>query len=236
MDPLQQLKSRIPAIEKKLGVHMASPDLLALAFIHPSFVNENKHLINDDNQRLEFLGDSVLNLVIADWLYKRFPERPEGELSELRSVLVDSRACTQYLSQLGVSDYFLLSRGEQLQMERGLKSIMADVLEAIIGALYLDGGIEKARSFFFTHFEPSMVGLVTNPPRNWKAELQDYCQRTFGSVPNYTVIKEEGPDHAKIFCVQVKADDKIKAIGIGPSKKIAQQEAARDAVEKIERG
>ena len=155
MDPLQQLKSQIPAIEKKLGIYMAEPHLLTLAFIHPSFVNENKHLVNEDNQRLEFLGDAVLNLIVADWLYKRFPDRSEGELSELRSILVDAKACTRYLSQLKISDYFLLSRGEQLQVERGLKSIMADALEAIIGALYLDGGVEKARSFLITQFESS---------------------------------------------------------------------------------
>ena len=233
MDALDHLKSKIDAIEKKLGIHFTHPEHLILAFIHPSYANEHPGIEN--NQRLEFLGDSVLNLVTTAFLYHRFPDLSEGELSNYRSVLVDAQACASYVKRLYIEDNILLSKGERLHFERGSHSMLADLFESLVGACFLDGGFEKAKSFILMHFESEMEKYLEDPPRNWKADLQDYAQKKFKRLPKYLVVKEEGPDHAKIFCVKVSMD-RFHAIGTGMSKKVAQQKAAKALMEQIENG
>lgn len=233
MNTLDHLKSNLDQIASQLHVRMDDQNLLLLAFIHPSFVNENRSLIQEDNQRLEYLGDAVLGLIAADYLYTHFPGLSEGEMSNLRSLIVDAKACACYIEKLKIAKWMLTSRGEQLQLNRGQASLMADLFESLIGALYIDGGLEKARSFFFTHFTDEIAAIIENPPRNYKAELQDYSQKRFNTPPEYQTVQEEGPDHARIFCVRVKAG-KIEALGSGPSKKIASQDAAKSAMEIID--
>ncbi|MBS0624993.1 MAG: ribonuclease III [Verrucomicrobia bacterium] len=233
MNALEDLKNNILSVEEKLGYVFENKDYLILSLVHRSFVNEYKAAPIEHNERLEFLGDSVLGLIMADYLYHRLPSYPEGQLSQLRSRLVDSNSCANYLQKLALADFILLGRGEKITEGRSKQSIQADVFEAIIGAIYLDGGLSVAKSFFICHFEEEINQAIGSPPRNYKAELQDYSQKKFQKTPIYKVVEESGPDHSKIFHVMVFIDDKQAGLGIGASKKEAEQRAAFDAISKI---
>jgi ribonuclease-3 len=222
-------------IEKKLNITFQNHSLLLLAFVHRSFWNENQEFVSSHNERLEFLGDSVLGLLIADYLYRQHPELDEGILSKLRSQLVDAPACAQYIQHLGISEYLLLGKGEQMNKGKGRDSILADLFEAIVGALYLDQGLEAARTFFFSHFKDDVDRLIASPQRNWKAELQDWAQKNFQETPRYEVMEESGPAHQRIFRVAVWVQSEKKGEGTGSSKKEAQTHAAQDALLQIEK-
>ncbi|HSX37376.1 MAG TPA: ribonuclease III [Chlamydiales bacterium] len=209
-------------------------ELLIQSFIHRSFVNEMKNLGIQHNERLEFLGDSVLGLVVADYLYHRLPSFPEGQLSQLRSRLVDANSCAYYLQKLGVTDSILLGKGERMGEGHAKASIQADVFEALIGAVHLDGGVQKVTSFLLLHFEEDFEKVIGTPPRNYKAELQDYAQKKFQRTPAYKVIEEAGPDHAKTFHVLVTVNENELGSGMGASKKEAEQRAAFAALSKLD--
>lgn len=232
MTPFETLRFSLPKIEEILGSPFGNKDLLMLAFVHRSFVNEHRDLIGEHNERLEFLGDSVLGLAMADYLYRRLPSYPEGSLSQLRSRLVDAVACTRFLQKLKLGDYILLGKGEQLS-GKAKDSIQADVFEAIIGAMYLDGGLGIVRSFLTFHFEADIEEAIGSPARNYKAELQDYSQKKYQKPPAYRVVDESGPDHAKIFHVAVSIENEDLGLGAGSSKKEAEQRAAFEALGKI---
>jgi len=234
MNPIEDFQQAIPSIEKKIGYTFRQPELLTMAFVHRSFVNENRELVGGHNERLEFLGDSVLGLLIADYLYHRFPERPEGELSSMRAQLVQASACSGYVVALEVGEEMLLGRGEQISGGRGRESIHADLLEAIIGAIYVDGGFEAARTFLFGSLGEQIAQMLAEPERNWKAELQDYTQRTYRATPTYRVDSEEGPDHSKRFIITATVNEEELGRGEGASKKAAQQAAAEAAIAKLE--
>ena len=236
MTPYDSLRASLPCIEETLGMSFENKDLLMLAFVHRSFVNEHRDLIDQHNERLEFLGDSVLGLVMADYLYRRLPTYPEGCLSQLRSRLVDATACAHFLQKLQLGEYILLGKGEQISEGHMKSSILADAFEAIIGAMYLDGGVVVVRSFIACHFEQEIEEAIAEPSRNYKAELQDYSQKKFQKPPAYRVIDESGPDHAKIFHVVVSIDNQDLGAGSGSSKKEAEQRAAFEALGKIESG
>lgn len=233
MNALDELKSNISFVEERLGYLFENKDHLVLSLIHRSFVNEYKEAPLSHNERLEFLGDSVLGLVLADYLYHRLPSYPEGQLSQLRSRLVDANACAHYLQKINVADFILLGRGEKMTEGRAKSSIQADVFEAIIGAIYLDGGFKSVKSFFLCHFEDEVNEAIGSPSRNYKADLQDYSQKKYQKTPLYKVMQESGPDHAKIFHVMVFVNDKEVGIGLGASKKEAEQRAAFDAISKL---
>ncbi len=232
MNPLEKLKLNLLPIEEKLGYSFENKELLIQAFIHRSFINEYREGGIHHNERLEFLGDSVLGLIMADYLYHRLPAYPEGLLSQLRSKLVDASSCAEYLQKLSLSDNILLGRGEAIGLGKAKLSILADVFEALLGAIYLDGGMAIAKSFLILHFEKEFESAIGSPPRNYKAELQDFSQKKFQKVPIYKVIEEIGPDHAKQFHVIVFLDEKEAGIGIGSSKKEAEQRAAFEALSK----
>lgn len=234
MNPLDALQKRLSFIEEKLGYSFENKDLLILAFVHRSFVNEHRDLIKEHNERLEFLGDSVLGLILADFLYHRLPSCPEGQLSQLRSRLVDQQACVEYIAKFDLKEEILLGRGEKMSEGKARNSILADVFEAIIGAIYLDAGLQVTKSFLLSHFEEKMEVEIQSPPRNFKAELQDYSQKKFQKVPLYKVIEETGPDHAKVFHVMVYLNEQEAGIGVGISKKEAEQRAAFEALAKLE--
>lgn len=219
-------------IEHLLNYHFKNKNLIATAFVHRSYVNENK-AIHEHNERLEFLGDSVLGLVVSDFLFKSLPATPEGELSALRSRLIDASSCNQYLQQLGVESFLLLGKGERYNEGRGRETILADLFEAIVGAIFLDGGFQAAQDFILRNFSDKMSTLIQEPTNNWKALLQDYCQRQFQEQPQYRVQSEEGPDHSKTFVITVYAQGKELGKGSGSSKKTAQQSAAQDAVRRL---
>lgn len=232
MRPLEQLKAHLEAIEERLGYVFENKEFLILAFIHRSFINEYREGPLQHNERLEFLGDSVLGLVVADYLYHRLPAHPEGLLSQLRSRLVDANSCAQYLQKLQLAPYILLGKGETMTEGRTKTSILADAFEALLGAVYLDGGLGVTKSFLLFHFETEFEAAIDSPPRNYKAELQDLSQKQYQKTPVYKVVDETGPDHAKVFHVMVFVDEKEAGVGLGASKKEAEQRAAFDALSK----
>jgi ribonuclease-3 len=232
MNALDGLTNRASEIESKIGYKFKDISLLALAFVHRSFVNENRE-VQEHNERLEFLGDSVLGSLIAEYLYRYLPSTPEGELSYLRSRLVEASSCVAYVQKLHVEEYLLLGKGERMNDGRGRESILADLFEAIIGAIYIDGGIDAARRFLFKNFSPEIEIILKTPVRNWKAQLQDYCQKKYHQTPIYKVMSESGPDHSKTFIISVIVNNEEMGHGEGSSKKEAQQSAAHDALKKI---
>ena len=227
---VQPLLSYIPEIEKKLGYNFNDPSLLARAFVHRSFLNENKTFPCEDNERLEFLGDSVLNLVIAEYLFRNIPHMTEGSLSALRAHVVSSHSCIVFIEKLNISEFILVGKGEKMQAGRGRSTILADVFEAILGAIYLDAGLDKTRLFFFHHFEALITDMCLRPKENWKALLQEQIQKTLHLVPQYHVLEESGPDHSRQFLVGVFIGDKQMGTVTGKTKKEAEQEAAKTAL------
>jgi ribonuclease-3 len=225
------LIANVPEIEERLGYVFKNKELLILSFVHKSYYNEHRGEASGDNERLEFLGDSVLGLLVAEHLYATFPERAEGELSPLRSRLVEAAACAQYAQRLGLAPFVLLGKGERMQHEgRGRETILADLFEALIAAIYLDGGVESARAFFLFHFAETIAAVCKEPVRNWKAELQDYSQKRHQRAPVYHVMDESGPDHDKRFRIAVWVGDVSVGEGEGTSKKQAEQAAAQSAL------
>jgi ribonuclease III len=222
-------------LEAKLGIVFSNPKLLQQAFVHRSYWNENQGLAVSHNERLEFLGDSVLGLLIAEYLFQKYPNLDEGSLSTLRSQLVDAPACANYVQQLGVASFLLLGKGEQLNRGKGRESILADLFEALIGAIYLDQGLEKVRTFFFSHFKKIADQIIASPQRNWKAELQDFAQKSYGQVPVYELLEESGPAHQKRFRVCVWIKQEKMGEGEGASKKEAQTAAAKEALLRIQK-
>lgn len=233
MNSIEALIKKCPEIETRIGYTFKDRKLLLLAFVHRSFFNENRDLVNQHNERLEFLGDSVLGLIISDYLYEYLPTEDEGRLSHLRSHIVESSSCFSFVQKLSVAEHMLLGKGERMNDGRGRDTILADLFEALIGAIYLDGGLDAAKLFFFRHFLEDVENTLKEPLRNWKAELQDYSQRKYQKPPTYKVAKETGPDHSKMFHIVVYLDEREVGQGLGASKKQAEQAAAEDALKRI---
>lgn len=229
MNQMEHLLQHISIIEAKLGYAFHDQSLLILAFVHRSFINENRMIIHH-NERLEFLGDAILGMLVSDYLYRNLSSIPEGELSYLRSRLVEASSCVNYVQSLDIAPYILLGKGERMNDGRGRDSILADLFEAIIGAIYLDGGLEAAKTFLFHNFTPQIESILKQPLRNWKAILQDYCQKKYLQTPTYNVLSATGPDHSKVFEITVVVNQQELGRGRGASKKEAQQAAAADAV------
>jgi ribonuclease III len=223
----------IPEIEQHLGYHFKDPTLLARAFVHRSFLNENKSFPCQDNERLEFLGDSVLNLIVSEYLFCNLPQMTEGELSSLRAHVVSSHSCIAFIEKLHLAEFILVSKGEKMQAGRGRSTILADVFEAILGAIYLDAGFEETRRFFFSHFEDMITDMCLRPKENWKALLQNLVQKTMHLIPHYFVLEESGPDHNRQFLIGVFVGDRKLGTGSGKTKKEAEQEAAKIALEQL---
>lgn len=219
-------------IETKIGHTFKDRNLLALAFVHRSYVNENRSVSNH-NERLEFLGDSVLGMLVAEYLYCNLPTTPEGELSYLRSRLVEAGSCVIFVQKLKLEKHLLLGKGERRNDGRGRESILADLFEAIIGAIFLDSGIDAARRFIFDNFSTEIEMILKTPLSNWKANLQDFCQKKYQQTPNYVVLQESGPDHSKKFKISVMIGKTQLGHGEGTSKKEAQQAAAADALSRV---
>jgi len=235
MDPISALNKQIPLIEERLGHAFKDKSLLIMAFVHRSFFNEYRDLVDQHNERLEFLGDCVLGLLVSDYLYNLLPSQSEGDLSHIRAHIVDASACMLFLQKLGVAKYVLLGKGERMNDGKGRETILADLFEALIGAIYLDGGLESAHRFFFGHFQSDLVTASMQPTKNWKAELQDFSQKKYQQPPVYRVLKETGPDHSKVFHVIAFIDEVKVGEGMGSSKKEAEQAAAEDSIRKLEK-
>lgn len=231
MQVLSIFRSQSGEIEGKIEYRFADKALLEEAFVHKSFLNENVELVKGSNERLEFLGDSILGLIVSEFLYLKLPTVPEGTLSELRARLVEAKALQTYVEKLGIANYLIVGKGESKEERKG--SFVADLFEALIGAIYLDGGFVAAREFLFTHFQKEIEATLGAPPRNWKTELQEIVQKKFNTKPLYRVVHEEGPDHAKVFHVMVSVGEEEMGFGVGNSKKQAEVSAAEKALAKV---
>lgn len=219
-------------LEERAGVVFENKDLLKQAFVHRSYLNENRGFPLGHNERLEFLGDAVLELVITDYLYTKYPEKNEGEMTSLRSALVNANTLYQVGNNLGINDFLLLSRGEAKDMGRARQYILANTMESLIGAIYLDRGYEKAKDFIYTHITPLIDKVIED--ESWidaKSLFQEQAQEHDGATPVYKTLKEEGPDHDKHFTVGVYIKNDLIAEGRGDSKQDAEQDAARKALE-----
>lgn len=222
----------IKKIEQALGHSFTNPNLLQQALVHRSYVNENRGFTLGHNERLEFLGDAVLELVVTDELYERFPHKSEGELTAVRAALVNAKSLSESANDLGVDGFLLMSKGESKSAGRARSFILANALEAIIGALYKDQGYEAARAFIAKCLFHKIDSVVHH--KLWidsKSLFQEKSQEVHGITPEYRVLKETGPDHDKVFTVGVFVGDKLRGEGTGASKQDAEQEAARRALE-----
>jgi ribonuclease-3 len=220
--------------QSTLGISFRDKRLLEQAFVHSSYCNENPGLGYPSNERLEFLGDAVLNFVVTEALYKEFPEVAEGELTEIRASLVCRDTLAELASSLGVGDWLILGRGEELGGGRTKASNLANAMEALIGALYLDQGLAKARRFIHRQLKPGLEKIKagqTTP--NYKALVQEFIQGQKRPTPIYRLVKAIGPDHDKQFTVEILVDGESLGKGTGKSKKVAESQAARAAWEKL---
>jgi ribonuclease-3 len=215
---------------EKLGGKFNNPELLVTALTHRSYLNEHKKSVKEHNERLEFLGDAVLELVVTEFLYKTYSE-PEGILTNWRSALVRTESISAASERLGFNEYLRLSRGEKRGSERARQQILANCFEAIIGAIYLDQGYDAAADFITKNILSTLDGILeTGSWMDGKSRLQEIAQSVDGATPHYKVVSEEGPDHDKIFTIVVLVNNVAKGQGTGPSKQIAQQRAAEAAL------
>ncbi|MBC7263487.1 MAG: ribonuclease III [Chloroflexi bacterium] len=218
-------------LERHLGLEFKDKGLLEQALTHRSYVNENPDWPYPDNERLEYLGDALLNFLTADYLWQRFPEYGEGELTALRSSLVQTSTLANLAVQLGVGEYLHLGHGEEATGGRERPTILCAAFEAIVGAIYLDQGLEMTRHVLWPHLH-SLIGdlLSAEAYKDAKTQLQELVQATLHLTPTYRTLHEVGPDHAKQFTVAVYVGDEQWGVGLGSSKAAAEQAAARVAL------
>jgi ribonuclease-3 len=218
-------------LEKKLEMVFKNKDLLVQAFVHRSYLNENPNLKLEHNERLEFLGDAVLELVVTEHLFSKFPKKTEGELTAWRAALVNSNILSEVSQKLGFNDFLLLSKGEAKSEGKGRRYILANTFEAFIGALYLDKGYKACQSFIKKHLIPRLPEIIEKGLyKDFKSRFQEEAQERLEITPFYKVIKEWGPDHDKHFIVGVFLNDELVATGEGSSKQEAEQNAAEKAL------
>lgn len=222
----------IAPLEEKINVKFKNKDLLLQALTHRSYINENQSWHLDHNERLEFLGDAVLELVVTEHLYGKFPN-PEGELTNWRAALVNAIMLSEISKSFDLNEYILLSRGEAKDTGRARQYILANAMEAVIGAIYLDQGYDKASEFIQKFILSELPRIIENKLyRDAKSLFQERAQEKVGITPNYEVVLEWGPDHARNFKIGVYLGKELIAEGEGPSKQEAQQKAAESALEK----
>lgn len=220
--------------QDKLGVTFNDITLLVLAFTHRSYVNEHRKTVQEHNERLEFLGDAVLELVVTEFLYSNYDEA-EGILTNWRSSLVRTESIGDAAKRSDFEPLLRLSRGEKRGSDRARAQILANTFEAVVGALYLDQGYEAAKNFIHSSLLPIFSDILESG--SWmdaKSHLQEKAQAADGATPVYRVMEEEGPDHDKIFTVGVYVNEKLMGTGSGPSKQIGQQQAASEALKKYQ--
>jgi ribonuclease-3 len=218
-------------LEKKLDVQFANKDLLMQAFVHRSYLNENPDFKLDQNERLEFLGDAVLELVVTEYLYGRYPDKAEGELTNWRAALVNAKMLMKVAEELGFNDFLLLSRGESREIGKARQYILANTFEAFTGALYLDSGYGAAEAFIKKCLIVNLPEIIASGSyKDAKSRFQEQAQDKEGITPSYKIIKEWGPDHQKKFTVGVFLKDRQVAEGEGYSKQEAEEDAAKKAL------
>ncbi len=220
----------LSALEEKLEIKFKNQSLLEQALTHRSYLNENPEFKLAHNERLEFLGDAVLQVIVTEHLYREYPN-PEGELTNWRAALVNAKKLAEVAEQIGLNDFVLLSRGEAKDMGRARQYILANALEAVIGSMYLDQGIEVVQTFIEKNILKQLPDILeAGAYRDAKSLFQEEAQERVGVTPSYEVLDEWGPDHAKHFKVGVFLEDEKVAVGEGASKQEAQQKAAEEGL------
>lgn len=217
--------------QDKIGHTFANERLLETAFTHRSYLNENRKPGAEHNERLEFLGDAVLELVVTDFLYAKYPDKPEGDLTAYRAALVNTVSISDAATKLGMNEHLLLSRGEARDTGRARAIILANAFEAVIGAIYLDGGYEPAKKFIAEQLFHKTDEVVEK--RLWqdaKSRFQEIAQEKLGITPSYQLMHHVGPDHARTFTVGAFVGAERVAVGEGKSKQEAEQQAAENAL------
>jgi len=218
-------------LEKKLKTHFKDKELLKQAFVHRSYLNENPDSGLEHNERLEFLGDAVLELVITEHLYKEHPDKPEGELTNWRASLVNAKMLMTVAEELGFNEFLLLSRGEAKELGKARQYILANTFEAFVGALYLDSGYDSCDAFISECLLPRLPEIISKKLyKDAKSHFQEEAQERVSITPSYRVVKEWGPDHQKKFTVGVFLGSEKVAEGDGSSKQEAEEEAAKAAL------
>lgn len=217
--------------ESKLSLKFNIKDLLLQALTHRSYINENPAFRVGHNERLEFLGDAVLELIVTEDLYKKFPDKPEGELTSFRAALVNAKMLSDVAVDIGINDFLLLSRGEAKDTGRARQYILANAFESLIGAIYLDQGYDTTKDFIYRVLMPRLPEVLDKKLyKDPKSLFQEESQERVGITPSYEVLREWGPDHDKHFLIGVFLGEELIAEGEGPSKQEAQEEAARNGL------
>lgn len=224
-------------LPKNLGYEFRAPVLLEQALTHSSFHNENPAESKGHNERLEFLGDAVLDLIISEKLFSLYPDLAEGDLSKLRASLVNETSLAEISRKIELGKSMRLGRGEEITQGCDKPRLLACTFEAIVGAIYLDGQYDKVKEFVLELFKERLEsGFAEADHSDFKTRLQEKTQKMYRKTPVYELLNEEGPDHEKTFKVCVKVDDKVLGEGLGRSKKTAEQEAAQKALQELDNG
>ena len=218
--------------EKKLGLKFKNNDLLIQAFCHRSYLNENPSFHLENNERLEFLGDAVLELVITEYLYQKYPKKSEGELTNWRASLVNAKILGELAGELDFNEFLLLSRGESKEFGKARQYILANTFEALIGSIYLDSGYKPCQEFIKKYLIKKLPEIIKKGLfKDAKSSFQEGAQERVGLTPTYKVLRESGPDHARHFIIGVFLGKELIAEGEGFSKQEAEDEAAKNALE-----
>jgi ribonuclease-3 len=220
------MKADLKKLQQNLEITFHNLSLLELAFTHSSYANENRLSLTQDNERLEFLGDSVLSLFVSEYLYHRYPERSEGELTKMRASIVCEPTLVKFAEQLSFAQYIRLGRGEELSGGRNRPALLADVFESFIGALFLDQGIDVVKRFLIQFIFPQLSSSTQFQMMDYKTILQEYVQNHGLGILEYRIMDEKGPSHDREFEAAVFISDVLHGIGVGRSKKEAEQQAA----------
>ncbi|HEY5599180.1 MAG TPA: ribonuclease III [Candidatus Manganitrophaceae bacterium] len=224
----------LSSLQKRLSYFFREPKRLRQALTHKSYLNESRDKTSEDNERYEFMGDAVLDLIVSEALMERFPGAPEGDLSKMKAKVVSEGTLARTAREIGLGRFLLLGRGEEMTLGREKSSLLADAMEAVIAAVYLDGGFPAAREVVLREFASPLQELTrADLSIDYKTELQELCQKKFETLPAYSLIRESGPDHQKIFEVEIQIRGIAYGTGAGKSKKEAEQKAARTALERL---
>ncbi|MBI2588294.1 ribonuclease III [Candidatus Berkelbacteria bacterium] len=227
--------NNLDSFQKKIEIRFQDLNLLRQVFVHRSYLNENLGFDLDHNERLEFLGDAVLELIVTDYLFLRY-KNPEGELTNFRSSLVKGETISKVARELNMGEYLYLSRGEMKGGGRSNQLLLANTFEALVGAIYLDQGYDKAKFFVEKQLIPKLKEIIAKGQvLDSKSRLQELAQEKYTVTPVYKVLKEHGPDHAKSFIVGVFVEDKVLGEGSGSSKQNAEQSAASSALDRLQK-
>ena len=228
-------RQELESFQELINYSFRDIKLLNEALTHKSFVYENSKEKNSHNQRLEFLGDALLGMIVSEYLYLRFPQCLEGKLSKMKSTMVKGTLLVHKAKEIRLGEYLFLSKGEDSTGGRERTSLLADAFEALIGSIYLDGGLSSCRRFVLERLQPELekLDLGESGEKDYKSNLQEYSQAEFGQVPFYRVVSTEGPSHRKTFEITVTLKGKVYGKGKGSTKKSAEQKAAQQALEEL---